>query len=333
MTGWGQLFFRVRAVLDRLCWGVGELRWALVGCGAWPSRANTALAPDGTGWTVVGRRFHKRAGSRKADSLLMPESECLWGRDVLPFVPRRALGKAVEEMLWRVSPLPLDQVVAAWSAEPSADGGWAIQWGVCGRNATDRLLAQHGLPKDAAVFLARQGRALLVREQAWLGQVRRQSLLDVVGCIVLILTLIALLMPALMPLVLKRQDVVRAVSHVNALVPKAAPLRQKIDDLRVQADIAEELRQSIRTDLPLASVVDVLSVALPGDAWLDRIEINGGEIRITGLTSNATELLAHLGRQPGLSDVKATAANVRDASLGKERFTFEMRWRNEGARP
>lgn len=333
MTGWGQLSFRMRAVLDRLGWAIGELRWALVECGAWPSSGSAALAPDGTGWTVVGRRFCKRAGRRKADSLLMHESDCLWGRDILPFVPRRDLERAVEEMLWRVSPLPLDQVVAAWGAEPSAEGGWAIQWGVCGRNATDRLLAQHGLPKQAAVFLTRQGRALLVREQAWSRQMRRQSLLDVAGSMVLIFAFVALSMPALMPLVLKRQDVVRAVSHVNSLVPRAAPLRQKIDNLRAQADVAEELSQSIRTDLPLASVVDVLSAALPGDAWLDRIEINGREIRITGLTSNATELLAHLGRQSSLSDVKATAANVRDASLGKERFTFEMRWRNEGARP
>ena len=37
---------------------------------------------------------------------------------------------------------------------------------------------------------------------------------------------------ALMPLVLKRQAVVRAVSHVSALEPQAAPLRQKMDELR-----------------------------------------------------------------------------------------------------
>ncbi|MEZ5718453.1 MAG: hypothetical protein R3E55_08365 [Burkholderiaceae bacterium] len=54
-------------------------------------------------------------------------------------------------------------------------------------------------------------------------------------------------------------------------------------------------RQSIGTDLPLAGVVDRLSGPLRRRAWLDRIEINGSEIRIMGLTGNATELIAHLG--------------------------------------
>ena len=77
-----------------------------------------------------------------------------------------------------------------------------------------------------------------------------------------------------MPLVLKRQAVVRAVVHVDTLVPKAAPLRQKMDELRAQAAMAEELRKSIATDIPLASVIDGLSVAIPSDTWLDRIEVN-----------------------------------------------------------
>lgn len=136
-----------------------------------------------------------------------------------------------------------------------------------------------------------------------------------------------------MPLVLKRQAVVRAVEHVSMLEPKAAPLRQKMDELRRQAELADELRKNISTDLPLASVIDALSAAIPADTWLDRIEVNGSEIKITGLTANATELIGHLGRQPGLVDVRATGANVRDGTLNKERFTFEMRWRGEGAKP
>lgn len=117
------------------------------------------------------------------------------------------------------------------------------------------------------------------------------------------------------------------------LEPKAAPLRQQLDELRQQSLLADELRQSIGTDLPLASVVDRLSETLPDDAWLDRIEINGSEIRIMGLTGNATELIAHLGRQPALAEARATVASVRDNTLNKERFTFEMRWRGEGAKP
>lgn len=330
MTGWGQLSLRVQTALDRLAWGLGDLKRVLKEHGAWPAGASAAVAADGGQWSVVGGRLRKRTGNRKAVSLLVPESDCLWGAAQLPSMPRKALEGAVDEALWRVSPLPLDQIVAAWRAEPDAGGGWAVQWGMCRRNARNELLAQHGLGEDAVVFLVQQGRALPVRDKAWQRQSSRQRWIDGAAVMLLLLACMALALPALMPLVLKRQAVVQAVEHVNMLTPKAAPLRQKMDELRRQSDIAQELRQSINADLPLASVVNGLSAAVPEDTWLDRIEINGNEIRVTGLTSNATELVAHLARQPGFADVRATAANVRDGSLNKERFTFEMRWKNEG---
>lgn len=333
MTGRGQLSLRVQTALDRFAWGIGDLRRVLVEHGAWPSSASVAVASDGGRWSVTGGRLRKRVGGRKAMSLLVPEMECLWGAVQIPAMPRKALGGAVEEALWRVSPLPPDQIISAWKAEPEASGGWSIQWGMCRRSVRDQLLTQHGLPADAPVFLLREGRAFPVRNQAWQKQNNRQRWVDGAAVVLLLLLLVALSLPALMPLVLKRQAVVRAVEHVNMLVPKAAPLRQKMDELRRQAGMAEELRKNASTDLPLASVVDGLSAALPGDTWLDRIEITGSEIRITGLTSNAPELIAQLGRHPALADVRTTGASVREGASNKERFTFEMRWRGEGAKP
>jgi general secretion pathway protein L len=261
------------------------------------------VSSDGGRWAVTGTRLRASTGKHKAAGLLVPEPSCLWGTVQLPEMPRQSLDSAVQETLWRVSPLPPEHIVAAWQAVPASGGGWTIEWGMCRRSDQEALLAQHGLAADAPVYLA------------------------------LLLLLGAMAVPALMPLILKRQAVVRAVEHVGMLEPKAAPLRQQLDELRQQSLLADELRQSIGTDLPLASVVDRLSETLPDDAWLDRIEINGSEIRIMGLTGNATELIAHLGRQPALAEARATVASVRDNTLNKERFTFEMRWRGEGAKP
>lgn len=332
MTGRGQLTLGVQVALDRLAWGVGDLKRLLIEHGAWPASSNVAVAPDGGRWAVVGERLRKKAGNPKAASLLVPESECLSGVVQLPAMSRKTLKGAVEEALWRVSPLPPDQIVAAWKAEPDAEG-WAVHWSMCRRSARDQLLVQHGLRDDAVVFLEREGRALPVRDKAWQRQAKRQSWMDGVGVLLVLLSLLAVALPAVMPLVLKRQAVVRAVEHVNVLVPKADPLRQKMDELRRQAGLAEELRKNIAADVPLASVVEGLSAGLPADTWLDRIEVNGHEVRITGLTANATELIAHLSKQPGFADVRATGANVRDGALNKERFTFEMRWRAEGVKP
>ena len=333
MTGWGQLSLRMQTALDRLAWGFGDLKRALVERGFWPAASHAVVASDGTRWSVAGSRLRSRTGGGRNAGLLVLESDCLWGSVQLPSMPRRNLDGAVQEALWRVSPLPPEQITAAWRAVPDdKTGGWAVDWGMCRRSAHAQWLAQHGLPEQALVYLARQGRALPVRSPAWQRLERRQGWVDGLAAGVLALVLCALALPALMPLVLKRQAVVRAVQHVSQLEPTAAPLRAKLDELRRQALLADELRKSASADLPLASVVEGLSAAIPNDTWLDRIEINGHEIRITGLTSNASELIAQLGRQPSLGDVRSTAANVRDSSFNKERFTLEMRWR-EGPKP
>lgn len=333
MTGWGRLSLRAQTALDRLAWGFGDFKRVLMERGAWPAAASTAVAPGGERWSIIGTRARRQTTTGKATSFLVPEADCLWGTLQLPDMPRQALTSGVDEALWRVSPMPPEQIVAAWWAQPQAQGGWTVEWGMCRRNHLVQQLEQHGFSPEAPVYLLRQGCAYPVRSAAWRKLEARQRWMDWGGVVLLAAVLAALALPALMPLVLKRQAVVQAVAHVGGLEPQAAPLRQQMDELRQQAQLAEELRKNASTDLPLASVIDALSAAIPADTWLDRIEINGSEIRITGLAANATELVGQLGRQPGLVDVRATGANVRDAALNKERFTFEMRWRAEGAKP
>lgn len=333
MTGWGRLSLRAQTALDRVAWGFGDIKRVLMERGAWPAATQTALAADGARWSITGTRARQQAGARRASSFLVPESQCLWGTLQLPDMPRQALAGGVEEALWRVSPMPPDQIVAAWWAEPQAHGGWAVEWGMCRRSELQQQLEQQGFAQDAPVYLLRQGRAYPVRNATWRSHENRQRWMDWGGLALLLAVVAALALPALMPLVLKRQAVVRAVVHVSGLEPKAAPLRQQMDELRRQAQLAEELRKNAATDLPLASVIDVLAAALPDDTWLDRLEVNGTEIRISGLTGNAAELVGQLGRQSRLADVRATGANVRDATLNKERFTFEMRWRSDGVKP
>lgn len=333
MTVMGQLYRRVQVALDRLAWGFGDLRRVLIERGFWPGLAQTLASIDGGYWSVTETRLQAQTSPRKAVGLLVPESEGLWGRVQLPEMPRNALESAVEEALWRVSPLPREQIVAAWRAKPEAQGGWTVEWGVCRRSDCEAWLMAQGLSVDAPVYLGRQGRALAVRGKHW--QIRQKRQRWIHALVVLLgLTLLGMVaLPALMPLVLKREAVLRAVQHVAMVEPKAAPLRQQLEELRRQAALAQELQQNLSKDLPLASVIDALSQTLPDDTWLDRIEINGSEIRISGLTGNATELVAHLGREPRFAEARASVASVRDNTQNKERFTFEMRWRGEGSKP
>ena len=331
MTAKGQFYHRVKMAQDRLAWGMGDLRRRLAEIGLWPARKLTLESPDGNRWAVRETRLQVSGKAGKAMGLLVPEGECLWGTTALPDMPRRALEPALGETLWRVSPLPRDQILVAWDAQPNPQGGWTVDWGLCRSSDCNGWRAERSLSTDAPVFLAWQGRALPVVSS--IAQKGRKRWMHLLVMIFGLLMLGAILSPLLMPLVLEREAVRKAVRHIAEQEPRSMPIRQKLDDLRLYAELATELRVQLEADLPLASVVEALTQALPDDTFLDRIDVNGREVRITGLTGNTTDLIANLSRQAPFADVRATVASVRDATLNKERFTLELRWRGEAPKP
>ena len=119
---------RLRATWGRLAWGWGDLRRVLGAKGLWPQYTTLASTARGARWKIVGQsRISVADGAPQA--LLIDERDVLWGELRLPSVPSGALGAAVTEALWRVSPLPPDQVLSAWRATPDAADGWLVDWG------------------------------------------------------------------------------------------------------------------------------------------------------------------------------------------------------------
>lgn len=323
---------RLRFAWDRLVWGLADVRRRLARCDLWPEPAVVAQVPGGPLAAVQGGRLLPLTERAAPTALLVPESHTLWGRLQLPDMPRAGLDAAVQEAMWRVSPLPPENIVCAWRVAPEASGGWAVDWGLCPRPVYEQGMAQLGLDeRQAAAYLLQPGsqEVFMVHGPASVPIARRRRRWDALVAAGVLLALVCLALPAAMPLVLKRQAVVRAVQHAQTVEPMAAPLREKLDELRQQASVAEELNADRASSLPLASAFDQLAQVLPDGTWLDRLEFNGGQIRIMGLTSNAAELMASLSRHPRLAEVRTTAPTVRDESQNKERFAFEMRWREE----
>jgi len=320
------------AAVDRLGWGFRDAQQWLIQRGWWPAAMQLLATPDGKCWALRGQWLYARHDARPAKGLLLPQAQCLWGTLTFAKLPQRALDAAVQEALWRVCPLPPEQIVAAWRATPDTDvgveGGWQVEWGVCRRSVQEAALRHLGLPATTPVWLAQQDRALPVRNAIWQAQQKHQRWRDASVIAGLLCVAIALLIPAFVPVLLKRQSVVLAMQHVKEIEVQATPLREQLDRLRAQATVADGLRAATAQALPLASVMNQLAEVLPDDTWLDRIDINGDEVRIAGLTNNAVDLSALLARQPLLTDVRATSATVRDNSTNKERFAFSMHWRS-----
>lgn len=328
MSGLDSLQGRIGHVADRLAWGLADLRQRLTRRGWWPASGVSVAAIDGTRWIVEAGRVRPDAATAVPQGLLVAQAQCLWGGLDLPDMRRTALDAALQEAMWRVSPLPLDQIASASRLSPGASGGWRVEWGLCPRPLLDEALHRLGLASDAPVYLqhdqievfAVQGRGARAT-RAW------HRRFDVMATAAVLLLLGALLAAVAMPLALKHEAVRQSARHLAAIEPPSALVRQQLDALHLQAGLADALRDDAQTAAPLASLLEQLARAVPDGSWLDRLEISGDQIRITGLTGDATDLAANLARQPGLAEVRTAAPTVRDEARGKERFSLEMRWR------
>ncbi|MFD1710186.1 PilN domain-containing protein [Ottowia sp. GY511] len=319
---------RARAYWDGLVWGLTDLRRWLGTRGLWPEVTRLALTPQGARWRITGDRRTRVEGG-VPEALLIGEPDVLWGEFTLPAVGAAALEGAVSEALWRVSPLPPDQVVMAWRAQPDELGGWRVVWGVCPARVVVQGLAQVQLTDDAPVYLV-QGdeQALLARGAATALQRRQQRRLDGLAIGGLVLVALALMIPLSVPLLLKRQAVVRSMTHMTTVEPMAAPVRKKLDELHQLAKLSDALTAERQLSLPVASALNRLAEKLPEDAWLDRLEASDRQVRMMGLASNATDLMTQLSKVPEFAELRTTAPTVRDEGQSRERFSFEFTWRD-----
>ena len=314
--------------LDRMTWGLLDLRDRLVARGWWPT--SSVIAGDGAGarWAIRGTRIQPLGSSGKVRAAIVGAERSLWGQFTLPALARAALPAAVSEALYSQSPLPPDHMLCAWRAEPAADGTWQVQWGLVPRAALVAVRHGLGLRDSAPAFLMhpRSG-AWAVRDAAFMRQQRRQVWWDAAALFALGVAVAGAATLAGVPAALQRQGVVGAMRLLQTLDPQAAPIRQQLDELRARARTVEDIRAGHDAAVPAASVIEALSIALPDDTVLDRIDINGRDMRISGLTPNATELLSRLAAHESFADAKAPNAAVRDPASNKERFTFELRWK------
>lgn len=322
---------RMRFVWDKLSWGVTDLVRRLSERGWWPAFHRRVIMPDGRKYTVVGASINERPHGRMPSALAVSENLCHWGEAHLPDMPRANLYDAFAEALWRVSPLPLDQVVVGWREEPLPNGGWLIRWGMCKQSNVNEWLIKLGLPAHSDVCLTREGIVWWVDAKRGSGHNAVQKpFMKLVAALSLMTLILMLIAPAIVPLALKREGVVQSMRTLADLEPKAAPVRMQLDLIRGKAKLLTEIRNELDANVLHAQVIDALSATLPDDTWLDRVDINGIEIKIQGLTSNANYLAGVLGKDPRFLDVRTSTPTVRDPGLNRERFVFEMRWRVGG---
>jgi general secretion pathway protein L len=150
-----------------------------------------------------------------------------------------------------------------------------------------------------------------------------------------LLAVTALLLGALAitPTLQLRERAVQAVQKSEELTRAVAPQVQMRDEIaRLNEQIAL-LRKASEQRQDVVALIDLVTRQLPDDAVLNRLEMSGTTVRITGQADNAAQLLQALGSNPAFREVRAPAGITRAPAGSKEGFTIEFRLGSEAKQP
>jgi general secretion pathway protein L len=121
-----------------------------------------------------------------------------------------------------------------------------------------------------------------------------------------------------------RERALEATQRYEQLSRAVTPQVKMRDELVKLAEQVRLLAKAADKRFDVVALLDQVTRQLPDDVVLNRFEIGGGIVRISGQADNAAQLLQTLGANPAFRDVRAPAGIARAPAGGKEGFTIEF---------
>jgi general secretion pathway protein L len=149
----------------------------------------------------------------------------------------------------------------------------------------------------------------------------------------LIVTALLLFAVAVTPTLQLRERTLEALRRSEELARSVAPQVQTRDEVARLGEQIALLRKATEQRQDVVALLDQVTRQLPDDAVLNRFEISGTTVRISGQADNAAQLLQVLGSNPAFREVRAPAGINRAPAGSKEGFTIEFRIGPEGKQP
>lgn len=273
---------------------------------------------------------------RDASILLqLPHSAVLIQRLALPLAAARDLSRVMSYELDRFTPFTPDQVHYIVRREGIEAGQVWLTLVLVPKPWLDRCLEDcraHGLQIHAIDVLDEQGRPLginlLPRELGAPADARLRRLaasLGLLGALMLITVPMLWLHnreAALTVMQAQVQTLRRSAGEVSAL-------RKTLDETRRMAQFLLKHRQAQPSR---ALLLNELTRCLPGDTWLQSLEINAaGQIDMAGLSARASTLIGQIKTCTHLADIQYQGVIQPDEASGRDRFYIRARARGEGA--
>lgn len=143
----------------------------------------------------------------------------------------------------------------------------------------------------------------------------------------LMLVLVALLvLAALTPTLKLRARAIEAVQSYESLSRQVAPLVREREELVKSSEQTTELKTLLAQRVDPLRVMNLLTKTLADDTVLDRFQVEGRTVRISGQTTNAAAIMQQLGALPEIAAVKAPVAATKPLGAAKESFQIEFTW-------
>lgn len=308
------------------------LQWK---CFSWlnPQPSVRLLRPDGTTEWRRGASASPAPAGTKASPLavLLPDEIVLHRELLLPDLLPDDVVKAAALDVDLNSPFP--QAELAWGLQSSLadNGARRVRIALASRKHIAAYLESRPVDvNDVEIWAGEEEPVVLagyresLREQALVR--RRGYVLAALG--MLIALLLAL---AAAPWYVQRARVFDAQArHAGLEAAVASVVADREALLRSTAQLTA-VRDHERAGADVLTVFARLTNLLPDDAYLTRLEVNGDQVRFSGVAVNAANLVETLGGHEEFRDVRTPAAISR-TSDGKETFTVELLLWLEGAR-
>lgn len=306
-----------------------------------PLPAVHVLHADGQESLWLGdRRQDADARQREAApfaAIEVPRDECLELPVQLPPMPAADRQDALALELRVASPFDAADQVWGWRESGQGGADAPLIAVLASRKAVQARLAARGdqrvhrSPPEVWAFDS-QGMPVVLQgfgEAARQRQAARGRL--VVWALLLLAGLLAAAV-AVTPTVQLKLRAMQAVRALAALEQQLGPVLAQREALVKAQGQRDAMRELMAERVEPLAVLDLVTQAVPDDTWVQRLQLQGAKLTLSGPTPNTAALMNRFSGLPQVRDVRSPLAATR-AQSGRENYTIELTLLPEALRP
>lgn len=263
-----------------------------------------------------------------ATAVLLPDDGVLVHQLTLPDLGESELAHVVEREFRANSPFAPESAVWGWATTPLPEDRLKVSIAIAERSQAlsyMESLVEQSRVHDCEVWAEGADGAVIVLG-GFGGRSRRR--LERRGLFFRVLLLLGILLQlcalCALPVWVERGKAIEAIGRleeVTKLSRDAVFARDMLSRTNQAVQAARSASQD-KIDVPL--LVETLTQAVPDEASLSRLEINGRHVKIIGMAANGSGLLEVLSGRPEFQEVRATSPISRQGGAKKDSFVIEL---------